>query len=252
MNDNDNQPARGGGFCECNNVNLSVDPDHAQLVAERLARGEKHSASCPSRPQSAPCGEHCRHDQSEMLHGVCRAMVDHADPGQTVESSWWECGHRCTPANADVQGAPTDSLVAKCARCGIFAPMEGDCPHCRATAAERFPSAVAPDAERYGWTCAKCGFVNKVSSRCPQCYGEIAAPPVDHDALRLYTPPFRYEHGFIWDATNNMVADNDGQDIALRIRGWGRIGYKPDPEKLQDAVGKLMARALTEFWEKNK
>jgi hypothetical protein len=69
-------------------------------------------------------------------------------------------------------------------------------------------------------------------------------------ALDLYSPPFRYEHGFIWDAKNLMVADDEGQDIALRIRGWGHISYLPDPEKLQDEVGELMAQALTEFWER--
>lgn len=67
-------------------------------------------------------------------------------------------------------------------------------------------------------------------------------------ALQLYTPPFRYDHGFIWDAKNLTVADDEGQDVALRIRGWGHISYKPDPEKLQDAVGELIAQALTEFW----
>ena len=68
------------------------------------------------------------------------------------------------------------------------------------------------------------------------------------EALALYTPPFRYLHGYIWDANNCMVADDKGQDIALRVRGWGRISYLPEPEVLQDEVGNLMAQALTEFW----
>lgn len=71
-------------------------------------------------------------------------------------------------------------------------------------------------------------------------------------ALQLYSPPFRYEYGFIWDANNHMVADHEGQDVALRVRGWGRIGYKPNAEQLQDKVGELIAQAITEFWEKQQ
>jgi len=72
------------------------------------------------------------------------------------------------------------------------------------------------------------------------------------DALALYKPPFRFAYGFIWDAENMMVADHEGQDVALRIRGWGRIGYKPNAEQLQDKVGELIAQAMTEFWEQRK
>jgi hypothetical protein len=71
-------------------------------------------------------------------------------------------------------------------------------------------------------------------------------------ALDLYHPPFRFDHGFIWDADNNMVADRPGQDSILRIRGWGQISYKPNPEQLQDAIGHLIAQALTDFWIKFK
>lgn len=77
-------------------------------------------------------------------------------------------------------------------------------------------------------------------------------------ALDLYKAPFKYDHGYIWDANGEMVADdrvpmddteNPQRSIAVRIRGWGRIGYLPEPEKLQDAVGELIAQALTKFWE---
>lgn len=68
--------------------------------------------------------------------------------------------------------------------------------------------------------------------------------------LRLYRPPFRYERGYIFDANNEMVADSEGQDVALRIRGWGRIGYMANAEALQDRVGELIAQAITEFWER--
>ena len=70
------------------------------------------------------------------------------------------------------------------------------------------------------------------------------------DALRLYQTPFRYQHGYIWDANNHIVADSEGQDVALRVRGWGRIGYKANPEQLQDKVGELIAQAMTEFWQR--
>lgn len=70
-------------------------------------------------------------------------------------------------------------------------------------------------------------------------------------ALALYKPPFKFDRGYIWDANNQMVADDDGQDVALRIRGWGRISYLPNPEVLQDEVGRLIAEALTEYWTRN-
>jgi len=71
-------------------------------------------------------------------------------------------------------------------------------------------------------------------------------------ALELYESPFKFECGYIYDAKNRMVADDDGQDVVLRVRGWGRINSLENPEKLQDTVGELIAQALTEFWERNK
>lgn len=79
-------------------------------------------------------------------------------------------------------------------------------------------------------------------------------------ALALYKPPFRYEHGYIWDANDEMVADRvrvpeepDGSAVGnclgvLRIRGWGRLQYLENGGELQDEVGKLVAEALTKFW----
>ena len=76
-------------------------------------------------------------------------------------------------------------------------------------------------------------------------------------AFALYRPPFRFEHGYIWDAGNNMVADQDdacsdavSNEIA-RVRGWGRICSMPEPMVLQDAVGALIANALTEYWTRH-
>lgn len=71
-------------------------------------------------------------------------------------------------------------------------------------------------------------------------------------AFGLYVPPFRFEHGFIWDSKNDVVADHGEFDQAIaRVRGWGRISYLPDAEKLQDRIGEMIAQALTEFWEKD-
>ncbi len=82
----------------------------------------------------------------------------------------------------------------------------------------------------------------------------ITSADLRNKSIGLYTPPFRFEHGYIWDAKGQMVADNhvDGEDAALRIRGWGRISYMENPEALQDEVGNVIALAMTEFWERSK
>lgn len=75
-------------------------------------------------------------------------------------------------------------------------------------------------------------------------------------AFDLYVPPFRHEHGYIFDANNHVVADDAGSEgagtIAARIRGWGRIQYMDNPkgqaEALQDAVGEIVAEALNAYW----
>lgn len=73
-------------------------------------------------------------------------------------------------------------------------------------------------------------------------------------AIALYTPPFRFDFGYIWDAKGQMVADNrvpdEPEGAALRVRGWGRISYMEDPEALQDEVGNIIAAAMTEYWER--
>lgn len=79
-------------------------------------------------------------------------------------------------------------------------------------------------------------------------------------AFKLYRAPFRFEHGYIWDADNEMVADDHvghaaeiNPDVApaARVRGWGRIGYLAEPEAVQDAVGALFAEALTALWRQH-
>ncbi|HCI3934193.1 TPA: hypothetical protein NO318_006843, partial [Pseudomonas aeruginosa] len=58
-------------------------------------------------------------------------------------------------------------------------------------------------------------------------------------ALALYTPPFSYDSfgGYIWDAKQNMVADN-------------HVDYMENPEELQDEFGAMLAEALTEYVER--
>lgn len=79
--------------------------------------------------------------------------------------------------------------------------------------------------------------------------------PIDsvvmRDALALYKPPFSFTCGYIFDSTGAMVADDNCESILLRVRGWGRIQYKDNPGQLQDAVGEHLAKALTEYWERN-
>lgn len=80
-------------------------------------------------------------------------------------------------------------------------------------------------------------------------------------ALELYTPPFRFRNGYVFDSKGHMVADQDDVDamresIAARIRGWGRIQYMDNPKgraaALQDEVGKILAEALNAFWAAQK
>lgn len=72
-------------------------------------------------------------------------------------------------------------------------------------------------------------------------------------ALNLYQIPFKYDpaSGYIFDANQNMVTEEPLGSIVAEVRGWGRIQYKPQPERLQDTVGEMIALALTEYWERN-
>ena len=80
----------------------------------------------------------------------------------------------------------------------------------------------------------------------------VINPSLREAALDLYEAPFLFKRGYIYDAGHKMVADQDGEvteSIAARVRGWGRIGYLPDAEALQDEVGKIIAESLTNFWK---
>jgi hypothetical protein len=82
----------------------------------------------------------------------------------------------------------------------------------------------------------------------------MAEPTLREQALALYKPPFRFQMGYIFDGAGKMVADQDGFDgkvqeaVIARVRGWGRISYLPDAEKLQDEVGAMLADALNAFY----
>ena len=67
------------------------------------------------------------------------------------------------------------------------------------------------------------------------------------EALNLYKPPFKFICGFIYDHNGEMVIDQ-----VCRIRGWGRISYMENAEGIQDTVGDIVARALTEYWIAHK
>jgi hypothetical protein len=69
-------------------------------------------------------------------------------------------------------------------------------------------------------------------------------------AMAIYTPPFRFERGYVFDSRGHMVSDIDGVEnaVAARVRGWGRISYMPTPEDLQDEIGAMMADALNAYY----
>ena len=69
-------------------------------------------------------------------------------------------------------------------------------------------------------------------------------------AFACYTPPFRYDRGYIFDANWQMVSDNDSveEHVAQRIRGWGVLSYLPRGAEIQDEIGRMVAEALTAYW----
>jgi hypothetical protein len=73
------------------------------------------------------------------------------------------------------------------------------------------------------------------------------------EAMSIYTPPFKYVKGYIYDANMHVVSDDDGVEgaVAARIRGWGRISYMSNANSLQDELGGVVAQALTNYWQAN-
>ena len=78
-------------------------------------------------------------------------------------------------------------------------------------------------------------------------------------AMAVYTPPFTYRRGYIFDSQNLMVADkgeiDDDQSVkgavASRVRGWGKLGYLPNGAELQDEIGQMMADSLNALYAHN-
>lgn len=83
---------------------------------------------------------------------------------------------------------------------------------------------------------------------------ELHDPTLTARAIALYKPPFKFVLGYIFDAEDRVVADDHEmpKEGISRIRGWGRISYLPDAAALQDECGRIVAQALTEFWERQK
>lgn len=73
--------------------------------------------------------------------------------------------------------------------------------------------------------------------------------------LELLTPPFKYKHGYIFDADGRMVADMPDDEVngVLRVRGWARLGnqFGDKAAHVQDEIGHTLAAALTDFWYRN-
>lgn len=79
---------------------------------------------------------------------------------------------------------------------------------------------------------------------------------IQKQALELYTPPFQFHHGYIFDSAGHMFADEGRPEeaaslIAVRIRGWGRLGKLSNGAEVQDAAGQLVVDALNGFWEQH-
>lgn len=89
---------------------------------------------------------------------------------------------------------------------------------------------------------------------CPACGGsghvdDVAkVSQIRQTAIDLYKPPFNFIRGYIFDADNQMIADDQGQDTVARVRGWGRIQKMPNASAVQDEVGQMIADALNAYY----
>ena len=70
-------------------------------------------------------------------------------------------------------------------------------------------------------------------------------------AKAVYTPPFKFQRGYIFDSQQSMVADDDQVRgaVASRVRGWGKLSYLPNGAELQDEIGQMMADALNALYQ---
>ena len=73
---------------------------------------------------------------------------------------------------------------------------------------------------------------------------------------QFYQPPFRYEHGYVFDSTHKMIADvatDDAPLMAAKLRSWSQLIRKhgvDDGAVLRDKLGLVIAEALNEYWDR--
>lgn len=110
-----------------------------------------------------------------------------------------------------------------------------------------------------GFVCEKCGKstsgyhsegITPELSICSACNN--VPSELELLAFKQYTSPFHYQAGYIFDSKDNMVADEP--DKIVQVRGWGKLQYEFPGEAaaaVQDVIGEMIAKALTEYWEKH-
>lgn len=74
--------------------------------------------------------------------------------------------------------------------------------------------------------------------------------------MAYYQPPFKAEFGFIKDSSGRPTSDMGGAEgLAVneiaRVRGYGFLSYKKGTQSLLRTMGKIIAEALTEYWQKD-
>lgn len=73
-----------------------------------------------------------------------------------------------------------------------------------------------------------CGDCPNITDGCRDvCAKADKALPVADRALSLYKAPFRFERGYIWDANNEMVADDRPLTLWESINGPGSWALNP-------------------------
>jgi len=78
----------------------------------------------------------------------------------------------------------------------------------------------------------------------------VPSTEVEGKVLALYKSPFRREFRYILDANDELIIDDSGDQAAMtHVHDWGRISQTEASEELQNAVGDLIAKALTLYWD---
>jgi hypothetical protein len=125
-----------------------------------------------------------------------------------------------------------------------------------ANEARFFPGGLLIEAE---WRNVSAAEKGSTTDHCEDEFGMVSraasSPRMETSlsdeetrALSIYTPPFKFERGYVFDSSGHMVGDSSLPE-EIRVRGWGRISYMEQPEQLQDKIGEMIANALTEYWQ---